>query len=273
MKHFLVPTDFSDKASSAVNYAVRLAQHVNASITLFNCVHVPVFVGDEIMTSVPFDEIEKDTEASLNKLKESLLSKFPRATINTIVKVGFSAAEIISYTEKNNFDLIVMGITGAGKIDRFFGSTSTAVSKKSKVPVLIVPAESQLKKLDNIVFALDFKEIENPEGINIIIELAKKFGSNLIGLNIREYHQKGSHETSLSAHQAETLLSELPHRIVSYPDSSPVEGLEHYLEDHEVDMLVMLKRKHRLFDLLVNGSNTHKMAFHTHIPLLILHED
>ncbi len=273
MKKFLVPTDFSEKANNAISYAVELAQHMNAAVSLFNCVHVPVLTGDGAMVSTPFDEMEKESTASLTKMKKKLLNKFPNVFINTVVKVGFSADEIVDYTRENNFDLIVMGITGSGKIDQFFGSTAIAVSKKSQVPVLIVPPKSKLNKLANIVVAFDFKAIENTDSINLIVDLAKKFRSNLTGLNIREYHQKRTHETSLSAHQAETLLSELPHRIVSYSDSSSVEGLGHYLESHDADMLVMLKRKHSLFDLLIHGSNTSKMAFHTHVPLLILHEE
>lgn len=272
MRTILAPTDFSGTANRAVEYAVALAAKTNADITLFHCFHVPVIAGDAPVVTIPFDELEKGSINALNAKKNKLGKKYPGVRINTVSKVGFATEEIVEYVQNNPTDLIVMGISGSGKLDQLLGSTATAVSKKSEVPVLIVPPETGTEKLENIVFAFDFKEIDNTSNINIVIELARQFNSKITALNIKQEFEEISLEGALAAKQANTLLSDVPHRIVKFSDTDPIHGIDNYLKDHAADLLVMIKRKHSFFDLLFNTSNTRKMAFHTHIPLLILHE-
>ncbi|MBL7892002.1 MAG: universal stress protein [Bacteroidia bacterium] len=272
MKTILAPTDFSDIANNAVEYAVALAAKTNTRIILFHCFHVPVIAGDAPVVTIPFDELEKDSLETLNLKKAELEKKYPSVKIEVVSKVGFAAEEINEYSQTNPVDLIVMGISGSGKIDQLLGSTATSVSQKSKTPVLIIPGSAKFAELANVIVAFDFKEIDDTNSINIIIELAKQFKSRVTALNVRQEHQKLSLESSLSAKQANTLLAEVPHRMVNFVDSDTIHGIDHYLKGHDVDLLVMIKRKHGFFGQLFNSSNTRKMAFHTHIPLLILHE-
>jgi len=52
---------------------------------------------------------------------------------------GNSGKMIVDFTEKYNFDMIVMGSRGMGSAKEvFLGSTSNHVLHKSKIPVLIV---------------------------------------------------------------------------------------------------------------------------------------
>ncbi|MBI2271657.1 MAG: universal stress protein [Bacteroidetes bacterium] len=272
MKNILAPTDFSDTANNAVEYAAALAAKSNTDITLFHCFHVPVIAGDAPVITITFDELEKDSKDTLKAKKSELEKKYPGVKINTVSKVGFTTEEIVEYSQNNPTDLIVMGISGSGKLDQLLGSTATAVSKKSEVPVLIVPPEAGPGKLGNIVFAFDFKEIENTNNINIVVELARCFNSRITALNIKQEYEEMSPEEALAEKQANTLLSEVSHKMVKFSDTDTIHGIHNYLKDHDADLLVMMKRKHGFFDLLFNGSNTRKMAFHTHIPLLIIHE-
>ena len=272
MKNILAPTDFSATANSAVEYACSLATAANATVTLFNCFHIPVIASDGPVITIPFEELEKASTASLVSRKNELEKKFAGLQIKIECKAGFAGEEIVEYTQTHKFDLVVMGITGSGDFDRLLGSTATVVSKRSETPVIIVPPKYGIKKPENIVVAFDFRAIKNTKSVNIVIDLAKTFKSKITALNIRQGTEEASIERSLSASQAGDLISDVPHRMVNYTDSDTIEGLEHYLKSHDVDLLVMLKRKHSFFDQLLHGSHTRKMAFHTHIPLLVLHE-
>lgn len=271
MKNILATTDFSAIADNAVDYAMNLAKETRADVTLFNCYHIPVVTGDGPVITVPFEELEAASTDMLNTRKKNLENKFPGVKINVVSKAGFATDEIADYIKSNPIDMIIMGISGSGNFDRLLGSTATAVSKQSKVPVLIVPGKAVFKKPANIVVAFDFKEVENTSSVNLVVELAKQFGSRITALNVSQHHEV-SLEQSLASRQANDLLSDVHHRMVNYNDTDAITGIEHYLKSHDVDMLVMLKRKHGFFDTLLHGSNTRKMAFHTHVPLLVLHD-
>jgi nucleotide-binding universal stress UspA family protein len=56
-----------------------------------------------------------------------------------VVENGEECRTIVSFAHKNNFDLIVIGSRGMGKVGEFFlGSTSNYVVHSSKIPVLII---------------------------------------------------------------------------------------------------------------------------------------
>ena len=54
--------------------------------------------------------------------------------------------------------------------------------------------------------------------------------------------------------------------------ASKADVLQHYLEEHEVDMLTMVLYRHGFLEELVREPVIKRMAFHTRIPLLVLPE-
>jgi len=56
-----------------------------------------------------------------------------------VIEFGVEGQTIVSFADYNNFDLIVIGSRGMGKIrEVFLGSTSNYVLHTSKIPVLII---------------------------------------------------------------------------------------------------------------------------------------
>ena len=56
-----------------------------------------------------------------------------------VIENGEEGKTIVSFANKNNFDLIVIGSRGMGTLGKLFlGSTSNYVANSSKIPVMIV---------------------------------------------------------------------------------------------------------------------------------------
>lgn len=273
MKNILVATDFSSTATNAVNYAIELAKATSASITLFHVYHIPVMVGDAPMVSViPLSEIEKECETILDKLKSKIIQQAPNINVITKNIAGFSNDEIVEIAANSNFDLVILGIKGHGKVDQLLGSTATSVAHHANTPVLIIPDEARYSDPKRIVFAFDYEEIENEKQLNILTELGKLFQSKIYMLNVLDQTSKGSLKRHLVGMQADDILEDVEH-VKSFSKDQDIEhGIDHYLEKHKADMLVMIRRKHSFFERIISSSHTKKMAFHTHIPLLVLHD-
>jgi len=63
----------------------------------------------------------------------------PDLKISTVLKEGRPADEIVKTAKEENFDLIVMGHRGLGRVKEFFlGSVSDRVADEAHCPVLIV---------------------------------------------------------------------------------------------------------------------------------------
>jgi nucleotide-binding universal stress UspA family protein len=62
-----------------------------------------------------------------------------RLSADTILDVSSVADAIISYTERNNVDLIIMGTKGRTGLKKFLlGSVASGVLSHAKCPVLVV---------------------------------------------------------------------------------------------------------------------------------------
>jgi hypothetical protein len=50
------------------------------------------------------------------------------------------------------------------------------------------------------------------------------------------------------------------------------EAIHQYALDHGADMIITVPRKHNFLTRLFTTSHTEKLAYHTHIPLLAIHD-
>src|SRR5690606_38849166 len=74
MKTLIVPTDFSDVATNAMNYAADLALAINASIRLLHVFQIPVSYDntDIPLPLIDIGELEKIHQDKMDELKELL---------------------------------------------------------------------------------------------------------------------------------------------------------------------------------------------------------
>ena len=50
------------------------------------------------------------------------------------------------------------------------------------------------------------------------------------------------------------------------------ERLINYVDEDHIDLVVMMPRKHKLFERIFEGSLTKRVAIDIHVPLLTIHE-
>jgi nucleotide-binding universal stress UspA family protein len=134
LSNLLVCVDGSESSIRALRYGVKLAKKIGSAITLLNVQEKRIF------EAAP--EIVKD-------LGENILSEAMKVAgrtklrINKKLEFGVPSDVIVEIAEKGNYDLIIVGSRGLGKVKRFLlGSVSDDVSHKAKCSVLIVPAKA-----------------------------------------------------------------------------------------------------------------------------------
>lgn len=135
----LVPIDGSKASYKALSHAVYIAKHNKIELTLLYVVDLNKEVSDFERVSlsgyVPENIKSKGIEI-LNKLAKEIPQEIK---INTSIKIGFPTEVIVEKAKNENYDIIVMGSRGLGKIKSIFmGSVSQYVLKYAHCPVLIV---------------------------------------------------------------------------------------------------------------------------------------
>lgn len=156
--HFLVPTDFSEPAQAALEYAVALNREIKGQITLLHVTFTKKITESLIgldaiehlaqvmdgpassssyVNTTDFSELKKTAHQKLEKCIDPSWSE--TIGIETAFGEGRPSVKIVNYAREHNVDMIVMGTHGRGAVSRFFlGSVTENVIQSADCPVLAV---------------------------------------------------------------------------------------------------------------------------------------
>jgi nucleotide-binding universal stress UspA family protein len=274
MKTILVPTDYSDVAGNALQYAVELAKFSNAKLILLHAYQVPVPTGEVPIMLITPQELEKSNQERIKKLeKEITVQVSGKSEVESVVRVGFTVEEIMDVVKEKKADLIVMGITGTGKLsETLIGSHTASLIKQTKTPVLVVPKDARWQEVSKIVLACNYSEPVNTKAINSVKEFAKLFNAKILVLDVEKPVAVPMYENTAAGEVLENTLRGVDHALFYSSAENMTDGINTFADEHKCDWVAMIPHKHTILSRLFHESNTKKMAFHTHIPLLSIHD-
>jgi len=277
IKSILVPTDFSDYSKSALVYALWLADNHNAEITLLHVVlpgtgdlDIPVISAGETMRRV--NTAEEILEIFLDTSKEALIEMYkPRNTprIKFEVRVGAPVHELVQTISDLEIDVVVMGTRGKhNRLDDFFGSITTAVLRKSKVPVFVIPEKIKTPGLRTVGFATD---LDPADAIEIW-----KAGQILAPCNpimrVVHVHTDSEKSHALSLEDLKEFLGgrqiALQMRFHEIQGEKVEEELRAFVDEYQLDLLAFHAPQRNLFERLGHHSVSRNLALFSKIPLL-----
>ena len=139
-KHILVPTDLSEGAEEALDYACELARQFGATVHLLHVIGIPTLGVPELgvaMTSTVIDSMMRESQIALEQLAER---KRDLGTFGQILLRSGDARDVINNTAKElGADMIVMGTHGRRGVSRaLLGSVTETVVRTAPCPVLTV---------------------------------------------------------------------------------------------------------------------------------------
>lgn len=270
----LIPTDFSTVANNALEYAIHLAQKVNASIHLLHVNNIPImdasFPNDVYQTYTA--EIADSAKKSFENI-EKLYFKNSNIKFETKTSFGFVNDEIQEFATNNEIDLIILGTTGASGIQEILiGSNAASVVAKAEIPVLVIPPTAAFTNISKIVYASDFNEPEFPS-VSRLAFFANLYDAEVSVLHVKSFadHLFDASNNFFSRNKENVEVNKW--KIIKLPeDENVIDSINKFIETENPDMIVMAKHNRSFFDRLFHRSLSKQMAFHTKIPLLVLNK-
>ncbi|UII31335.1 universal stress protein [Fulvivirga ulvae] len=270
-KKILVPMDFSRCSKNALKYAIHIGKRMPADLLLMHAFSVPVTHGEMGAISIVntlVSGIEEDIQEDFSKLVHDV-PELSEVKYETVIKHGSVVDAFIAESRRFHPDMVVMGTKGAHGIDEIIlGTNAFAVTKNSAVPVLIIPENAGYRPLKKIALASDYKDV-HVGLIDPLLLLNDVFGSEIHIVHISK--QKAlSIEEAEEAKKLQRYFKDVPHHYHLLQADDIEEGLNSYCQDHKIDLLTLIPRKHQLFEILMKGRQSKKIIFHTGIPVLTL---
>jgi nucleotide-binding universal stress UspA family protein len=272
MKTILVAIDFSDASRKAAEYAAGLAKVYDAKLVLLHAFYMPFPVGDAPgYIPLSLEEIQQENEAFLQREIEYLAEQF-QVKADGYVKMGMAAGVIKDSANEIKADLVIMGMKGAGQTGGIFGSTVIACIRKTKQPLLIIPQNSQFSSIQHISFAADFGNKTGTESYQILEDIVAKFNADIQVIHVQKNDGDMTADEVAGKLKAEMDLGKLKHTIHTVGSDNVEKGINDFIDSHPTDMLVMVAHHHSLFERWFGSIHTNLMAYHAHLPLLVLHD-
>ena len=143
----LVPTDFSEPARHAIDYAVELTKLAPVPVDLIHVFVPPVIAAPE--AALPpevalLTELPKTLSAELQRIAHDLAGRGVEIRSAEVVP-GTPWEEIVRAADRRGCDLIVLGTHGRTGIERLLlGSVCEKVTRHAHCPVLSVRRPNRL---------------------------------------------------------------------------------------------------------------------------------
>jgi len=290
-QNILVPIDFSEFSSNALNYAIGLAQKFHSNLILL---HAVVLFEDDVNEEERLEEYEewvrkreKNIDAHMKKNKLRVNQK--GISVDSVVLRSISAADaFLEYLNDHSCDLIIMGTHGrTGLKHIFLGSVAEKIVRLSPIPVLSVHRSVQDFRIENIIAPIDFS-IYSKNAADYAISIAENFKAqvNFIHVIEKEIHPSFYASGVESIFQIDTGLQDrviqnmqgfLEEQLNSdiKPRFMVKEGRAHreiveYAKEEKADLIVISTHGLTGLEYLLLGSTTEKVVRWASCPVLTL---
>ena len=137
----LFPTDFSENARYAQDYACALAEQFQADLHVLYVMQDLALVMPEpgVMFAIPALSPEEAEQTASRALAEIVHPQWPQAKIHRSTRRGTPYVEIVRYAAEHQIDLIVLGTHGRSAVPHaLLGSVAEKVVRSAGCPVLTV---------------------------------------------------------------------------------------------------------------------------------------
>ncbi len=272
MKKILVPIDFSKQAEYAAKVAAKIAEQTGGELHLLHVLELPT----DIIDPSNYGNANNSPTTLLYMKKaqeqfEKLTKRYFLRNVKIVKSVFFHNTfdGIIAESKKQNIDLVVMGSQGTSGFDEILvGSNTEKVVRHSDVPVIVIKSEIDDFKMNNIIFASDFREYYKDSFKKLVI-FANKFNAKVHLLRvITPSHFESSFvaKQSIIKFIADTGVGE--HTVNLYNDKSIEDGVLHFGEEIEADIIAINTHKKRGLIHLFNNSVSGNIANHAIRPVI-----
>ena len=206
MEKIIVPVDFSQHSEYALEVAAEIAKKTNSELLVLHMLEL----ASGFLTKSSSQH--QTTAIFLLKIAEAKFDEFLQKDyldglkITPIVKHFKVFSEVNDVAMEHDASLVVMGSHGtSGSRDIFIGSNTEKVVRNSDIPVFVVKNKISDLKLEEVVFACDFK-YENIRPYLNATKLFKAFDSNINLLYVNLPNENFRSTTEIDSRVADFLM-------------------------------------------------------------------
>jgi nucleotide-binding universal stress UspA family protein len=274
MKKIIVPVDFSDLSSNALDFAIEFNTLIKGEIILLHVLEFPNY-SFSTMGEMNLDHPEnilnaKWIEGAHRKLEEwSQRVSGAGQQVQIRMKHGNPYENISKVIVSEKANWIIVGSTGSSGLQEvFLGSNAERIIRHSDCPVITIKGPSKIGEIKNMVFASDLSADQD------WVAFKAKEVQELLNLNMHILKVRTPHNL-ISAGTANDQLEKFSKRnhfenstLNSIEGDYPDEGIVAFAEDIGAGLIIIGTHGKTGFAHIFGGSRAEDLANHSKIPVL-----
>lgn len=270
MKRILVPTDFSDTANRARDYAINIAEMLNAEIFLLNTYHIP-HAGATMVTDIN-DLARETSEEEMKKQLAYLELNFPEMDFRAKCIPGLFVDTVKRLAKSESIDMVIMGTLGTtGVVENFLGSNASALIGAVDVPIITVPGDTVVNFPEKIIVANDLSESGEDKIFNTLKQIAGNTRATVDFLFIVDEEEKANIKIErLKAANFDEAFDANYHPFHFRESDNAEDGILDYIDDKDFDLLVVVCHQRNFWERIWERSISKSLVKHAQIPILVL---
>ncbi|WP_222983119.1 universal stress protein [Flagellimonas meishanensis] len=281
MQKILVPTDFSENAWNAIDYAMQLFRDRECTFYLLNT-YTPVIPSSRFMAKMIdgvriVDAVRDSSQRGLQKTVDKIKSKYknPLHQFETISSFNLLVEEVKDMVDCFGIDLIITGTKGASGIDEIFMGSNTVRIIKSvkKCPILAIPHHFDYVTPSEIAFATDFNRFYTQSELTPLLDMARMFHATIRIVHVQYGIKALSELQQFNLNMLRRYMGDVEHYVHTVSELHSVsQTLEIFSKELDIHLLALLNYQHSYMEKMTREPIVKKTAFHTQIPLLVIPE-
>ncbi|MFC4245882.1 universal stress protein [Natribaculum luteum] len=273
----LVPTDGSETADLAVDHALEVASRHDAECHVLYVADTnePSLVRIEgSVRDVLESEGEEIVTAAVERARERGVS------VRDDVVQGHPAEAICEYATAYEIDLVVMGAHSGDPGQHRLGSVTEQVIRSADVPVLTVREPGALPSYETVLLPTDGSDVA-ASALEVAVEVADRNDATLHVVSVVDTTGIGFDVLTSPAEAIEatrTVVDDAAERareegegvdvVTAVERGSPWREIGTYVDDHDVDLVVMGTHGRGGIERYLLGSVTEKVVRTSPVPVV-----
>lgn len=279
MKNILLLTDFSLKSDNAHMYALQLHKGQQCTFYLMSIQKIWEYTMDDLMVANPKDDINKallgDNKSKLKATKARLGEQYATEdfTFKSSVDYDVFTDAINQAVNEYEIELIVCGTDGkTGIVEAIFSSNTLRIIRKVDCPILVIPDKAEYQKPSSIQYLLDYDDVFEMCGKEPLIQLIRKFKSNIDVLRLTFGYDMEPKECEEEHKEIQKFFPSNPVTYHTFIDQDPVRVVQVRQQKVPAQLQVLSAHKQTFLERIFSNSHLSQIVNTATIPLLILRD-
>jgi nucleotide-binding universal stress UspA family protein len=260
MKNILVPIGASENSVSNLQYAIDLAQEVDAYVYVIS-------VFQEFSKAGGLSKVNTILKEDSENRIDEVLRKVDKRDVTVIAHpIKGSVAETINRFNKHvPVDLMVLAPrSNSIREEVYLGNTSGKIMKQTNIPVLVVPEGAIFEQPKTILMAFKNGQFDSNKMLEPLRQFAKNFDAEINLLHVE------TPDSTDEMKKVSTKLKKLQSSYKTTENATTFQAVLEHFQSHNPDMLCVVRRKRGFFKKLWEKNVVLKKEFYTSKPLLVL---